>query len=106
MHELPYIIIPLLWVNWRGLVRDTQRGVALDQVRAQIYLGPGVVHGLFAVKQFEGHGVDAHGKRDREIEGGGHAENEAVGTRLEDGCFDEEEGRAVEDILRDGGDTD
>jgi len=106
VHELPHIIIPLLWVNWRGLVRDTQRGIALDQVRTQIHLGPGVVHGLFAVKQFERHGVDANGKGNRKVESGGHAEAEAVGTGLEDGCLDEEEGRAIKNILGNSGDTD
>lgn len=106
MHELPYIIIPLLRVNWRILVRDTQRGVSLDQIRAQIHLAPCVVHGLFAVKQFERHGVDAYGERDGEVQRGGHTEGDAVGTGFEDRRFDEEEGRAIEDILGDSGDTD
>lgn len=106
MHKLPHIVIPLFRVNWRRLVRDTQRGVTFDQVRAEIHLAPGVVHGLLAVEQLEGHWVDAHGEGDGEVEGGGHTEEEAVWTGFEDGGFDKEEGRAIEDILGDGGDTD
>lgn len=69
VHHLPHIVVPHVRVNRRGLVRDSQGGVAFDNSSIQIRPAPGVVVGLFPVEHIESDGVDSHRQGHRKLQG-------------------------------------
>ena len=107
MHDLPHIIVPLFRIQRCQLVRDAQRGIAFDGCRGKIHLAPGgVIPGLFAVEEIEGHGIDLDGETDGQFQGRTHSQDHAVRTGFEDGGMGEDERRPVNDVLGDGRDDD
>lgn len=106
MHHLPDIIIPHVRVNRGVLILYPHGSVTLNRRRREVGLAPSVVHGLFAVEQLQGDGVNAYRERHGEFQGRGEGESDIVRTGLENGRGVEEEDRAVDDVLRDSRDTD
>lgn len=106
MHHLPDVIVPHVRVKGRGLIVDSQGGITLDNHSGQVGLSPGVVHGLLPVEQFQRNGFDAHRQGHGELQSRFQRKFHRIRPGFEDGRGVQEEHRAVDDILRDGGNTD
>ena len=106
MHDLPHIIVPLFRIQRGQLVRDAQRRVAFDHCRRKKHPAPGgVIPGLFAVEEVEGHGIDADRDAEGQFQGRTHRQDHGVRTGFQDGGMGEDEIRSVHDVLGNGRDN-